>query len=83
MKIETITRDSDGKLPAYAWFGKYPIFYLDKGGNVMCADCATQSLRYDDDMSACDGDVYWEGAPIHCEDCNCEIESVYGDPDEE
>ena len=29
------------------------------------------------------GDVFYEGAPETCPDCNCQIESAYGNPDEE
>jgi hypothetical protein len=29
------------------------------------------------------GDVYYEGPPLICDDCGTEIESAYGDPDEE
>jgi hypothetical protein len=29
------------------------------------------------------GDVYYEGPPLICDDCGVEIESAYGDPDEE
>ena len=80
MKVETIKRNAAGELPAFAWPGGYSIFYLDHGGNVLCADCATASLRYNDDQTASDADVYWEGPTINCEECNAPIDSAYGNP---
>lgn len=77
-------RDTDGKLPAYAWPGGYPIIYLDGQNSTLCADCATESA---DDPDAYDferpvsGDVYWEGPDMYCDECNKVLESAYGDPD--
>jgi hypothetical protein len=28
-------------------------------------------------------DAHWEGAPLTCEECQAEIESAYGDPDDD
>jgi len=84
MKVKELTRDSDGKLPAFAWPGGYPMFYLDKQGSTLCANCATKSLvdiEFAEDFGATDCDVHWEGQPLICEECNCEIESAYGEPD--
>jgi hypothetical protein len=79
-------RNSDGKLPAYAWPGGYPIYYLDGENSTLCADCATKSADDADEIpkfkpEACD--VYYEGPTIFCDGCNAEIESAYGDPDAE
>lgn len=74
--------DSKGQLPAFAWPGGYPIFYVDAHCSVLCPACATESLGDDDEKfrpSACD--VHWEGEPLICENCNCEIESAYGPVD--
>lgn len=38
-------------------------------------------LAYDDLPVV--GDIYYEGSPEFCADCNAEIESAYGDPDED
>ena len=79
-------RNTDGKLPAYAWPGCYPILYLDQENSVLCAACATNSLDDPDEVPqfrpvACD--VYYEGEPETCTQCGTEIESAYGDPNEE
>ena len=73
----------DGKLPAYAWPGGYPVLYLDRENSTLCADCATKSLK--DEVEhfrpiACD--VYYEGPVTFCDQCSTGIESAYGDPEE-
>lgn len=74
-------RTSDGKLPAFAWPGGYPIIYITRDGMTVCPDCANREI--DDAQAAIAYDVYWEGPAILCDDCNTEIESAYGDPDAE
>jgi hypothetical protein len=72
---------ADGRLPAYAWPGGYPIVYLTRNGLVLCPDCANKPEdEYGDPAVA--GDVFWEGAPMECGDCGRQIESAYGDPNE-
>jgi len=86
-------RDSDGKLPAFAWPGGYPIVYVMSDGETMCPACANgengslaRTEDGPDDMPR-DGwriegyDVHYEGPPEICCHCNAEIESAYGDPD--
>ena len=72
-------------LPFYSELGSYPILYLTKGGSDLCADCATKALyqlaeEFDPPIAHA---PYYEGPPINCDDCNREIESAYGDPEEE
>jgi hypothetical protein len=84
-------RDELGHLPAYAWPGGYPIYYLAADNGTMCPKCAnsTDCNRPDLDPECPDDDqwrivaygIHWEGAPIICANCNSEIESAYGDPD--
>lgn len=64
------------RFPAFAWPGGYPIIYLDHDNEVLCADCATKERA---DVEAYD--VFYEGAPVYCAECNVEIESAYGDPE--
>jgi ribosomal protein S27E len=73
-------RDSDGQLPAFAWPGGYPIIYLDRGGNVLCPDCANRETDASQAPVSCD--VFYEGAPLQCDDCGKTIDSAYGDPSE-
>jgi hypothetical protein len=83
MTIKDLERIS-GKLPAYAWPGGYPILYLDRENSTLCAECATKSLDDPEEVPQFKPvafDVYYEGPTIHCEQCNAEIESAYGDPE--
>jgi len=84
MKVTEIKRDSDGKLPSFAWPGGYPMFYLDRENSELCADCATKSLDDKDEVPQFKpkyGDIHWEGPSLFCSQCNAEIESAYGDPE--
>lgn len=89
MTIDDLREDNNGKLPAYAWPGGYPLFYLFADGGLCCPDCAngrngSEAQTDDPDdkqwhIVACD--VHWEGEPIICDHCNGEIESAYGNPE--
>lgn len=68
-------------LPAFAWPGGYPVIYFDTDGCTLCAPCASAAAEYSACTSA--AEVYYEGPPVICEQCNAVIESAYGDPDEE
>jgi hypothetical protein len=41
MKLSEI-RQSDGKLPAYAWPGGYPIVYMARDNGILCPRCANE-----------------------------------------
>lgn len=81
-----LMRDEDGKLPAFAWPGGYPIIYFASDMGTLCPKCANAFVTGRDTEEqlkpvACD--IYWEGPTIQCEHCNADIESAYGDPEEE
>lgn len=85
MDIKTIERDSAGKLPAFAWPGGYPVFYLAADNGILCPKCANNYVEGRDNekqLKPIAGDVYWEGPTMQCEHCNADIESAYGDPAE-
>jgi hypothetical protein len=49
MSVQDIDRlanaeEYNGKLPAFAWPGGYPMAYVTEGGDTLCADCATAEL---------------------------------------
>lgn len=63
--------------------GGYPLVYVTADGGSLCAACATeQATRRDRDHwpRILGADVYYEGSPVSCDNCNVEIESAYGDP---
>lgn len=69
-------RMRDGSLYAYSSIGSYPIFYLTRDNDCLCAKCAHEE---EEDLSS--AGVHWEGESIACERCDHEIESAYGVPD--
>lgn len=77
---------ADGEqLPAYAWPGGYPIYYLCADGGTLCPKCANGN-----DVATLDAPdwnvtgygIHWEGEPITCDGCNAQIASAYGIPGE-
>lgn len=84
-------RMENGRYPAFAFPGGYPLVYSTADNGSLCPDCANgdngslAAAGLDKDcpddnqwrLVACD--VYWEGPAIHCDHCNGEIESAYGD----
>jgi len=94
MQTELAALVKDGKLPAYAWPGGYPILYLFSNGEVCCPSCASgengSEARIDsDDMLAVDDwtlvgyFVHYEGPGEYCAHCNAVTDSAYGDPEKE
>lgn len=75
----------EGILPAYAWPGGGNIVYYDKDGNALCADCGHSELSDPSELYPLieGSEIYEEGPTIQCERCNKDIESAYGDPEEE
>lgn len=76
------------KLPACAWPGGYPLYYLAADNEPICPKCVNGEPQFADIFNGQDKewhivscDVYYEGPPMQCANCNCNIESAYGDPD--
>ncbi len=81
MNIEEL-RDKDGKLPAYAWPGGYPIFYLASDNAVLCPKCANEYTPERDNekqLKPVVADINYEDASLYCENCNVRIESAYAE----
>jgi hypothetical protein len=86
MNIQELKDNHDGKLPAFAWPGGYPIIYIDSHSSTLCASCAQKSFDNPEETPAfkpCAYDIYYEGPIIQCDGCNTDIESAYGDPEED
>ncbi len=91
--VSKLSKNDDGKFPAFAWPGGYPIFYLTEDCAILCPDCANGqngSDAYEERENVDDRDpqwhlvaqdVHWEGADLTCEHCGKAIESAYGDPE--
>jgi phage terminase large subunit GpA-like protein len=81
MSVESL-RDDNGKLPAYAWPGGYPIYYLASDNAMLCPKCANEYKPERDNESQLKPVAYginWEDAQLFCENCNARIESAYAD----
>lgn len=65
------------KLPAYTEVGGYTIAYYTGCGECVCNKCATTWENEHDKITF--ADVYWEGPTLSCIECNCDIESSYGE----
>ena len=63
-------------LEEYAWPGGYPLYYIAVDGAILCAACA--GLEEERPVA----DIHWEGEPMHCAECNAELPSAYGEPEE-
>jgi len=55
----------------------YPLILIPKDGEVICQDCANKSKQ-----KCFEGDIYYEGNDIECDECGQMIESAYGNPKE-
>lgn len=71
-----------GVLDARTWPGNYPLFYVTKCGESLCAACALKALREGDDDPPVAFTIHYEGPPERCAGRNCktEIKSAYGNP---
>lgn len=75
-------RLENGNLPAYAWPGGYPIFYLAKDNGVLCPECANAFKPERDNADQLEpiaADVNYEDSALYCEHCNKRIESAYAE----
>jgi hypothetical protein len=78
------------RFDACAWPGGYTLEYVTACGDVLCADCATKAMRSEricreprNGFLPIAYGTYDEGPTVNCADCNCMIESSYGDPDDD
>ena len=76
----------------YAWPGGYPVYTVCADGELLCCDCARKNYRQivkdttdgtHDSFECIGAQIYWEGQTEYCSNCNKELESAYGNPDNE
>lgn len=71
----------DGFFSDYAFPGGYSVLFTTDRGDCLCATCAKREFIMSNiDVTA---GTYDEGPILQCDECGTEIESSYGDPDEE
>lgn len=66
------------ELPYFAYPGGYPIYYVGSFDVVLCPKCAS---KVPEEVRA--HDIHWEGESMNCDNCDAEIESAYGIPEED
>lgn len=66
-----------GKLPAYAWPGGYPLFYLTDQNSILCPEHANVEDEYSDETLEA-YDVNYEDSDLWCEHGH-RIESAYAE----
>ena len=67
-------------LPAHAWPGGYPLFYLDLDNHgAVCASCATRIAQDDPHAAIVACDINWEDDTLYCDECNSKIPCAYQD----
>lgn len=76
--IRSLAQLNGGELPAHAFPGGYPMFYIDTDNNVLCPTCANKALKDPEDY----GLVYaysinYEDGHLHCDTCSGIIEAAY------
>jgi len=88
MKNDSLPRDDNGQLSAYAWPGGYPIFYIVADNGILCPDCARWAekenrqdpeCRDDDQWRIIAADVNYEDPALYCDNCSKRIESAYAE----
>lgn len=74
----------------FAWPGGYPVYVYTSDGEMLCAACVRENYRaiseatrqrLNDGWRVEGTDVYWEGPPEHCANCNKALPSAHGDPE--
>lgn len=88
--VMSFPKNPDGKYPAYAWPGGYPLLYICADGGVLCSACANglngslASSEADENQWRIEGsEIYLEGDPEPCTHCGVVIHPAYEDEEEE
>lgn len=55
-------------------YGMYPFILIPEDGITICQDCANKSKQ-----KCFEGDIYYEGSDIECDECGQMIHSAYGE----
>ncbi len=82
MNINDIRDEKTGQLPAYAWPGGYPMFYLAADNGVLCPKCANEykpERDNGDQLKPVAYGINYEDTSLFCESCNQRIESAYAE----
>lgn len=75
--VQPVNISEDGKLPAFAWPGGYPLFYVTEQNTILCPEHASVESDYNDELISA-VDVNWEDPELYCEHGE-RIESAYAE----
>ena len=81
-KITKLREYYDGQLPYYTSIGGYPLFYVDKENSALCPTCANE-LNDSSQFAIVDYDINYEDSNLYCDQCSKQIQSAYGDDDDD
>ena len=92
-ELAELKQNHGGNLPAYAWPGGYPIFYVMDDGGTLCPHCANDPSNpvhpIETNETRGDGwglagyDVNYEDPQLYCDHCGKRIESAYAEDTKE
>lgn len=94
---ELLSRDRPDMIKPYgmsidmdivAWPGGYPLYYITKDCAALCPKCVNENIELlsdkDDPQWYIVGvDVNYENTSLYCDHCNEQIESAYGDDEQD
>ena len=93
MNRETLNQARQAAREKYAWPGGYPLMLLMVDGESICPDCAKREWKlaayatrhpgHDKQWEVAGVYTHLEGPPVQCAHCNKEIESAYGEDEDE
>lgn len=77
MDRPNVERMRDGSLPAFAFPGGYPMYYVLSDCSCLCPDCMNEVEADLDGVYISGVDINWEDGALYCDDCGTRIESAY------
>ena len=93
MSRETLNQARQAAREKYAWPGGYPLFLFCADGGVLCPDCARKEWKLvayatrhpgtDKQWEVAAVDINWEDPGVYCDHCGKQIESTYGEDEDE
>lgn len=76
---DSFQQSNGGTFSSHSSIGFYPLYYITKENNILCADCATKSYKNGDDDYPKFVDVNYEDTNLYCEDCGENISAAYSE----
>jgi len=67
---------AENRARRYTSVGGYPLFYVSRCNDALCADCVDQLAEEDSDAVTTPA-INWEDNHLYCDECSTKIESAY------